>query len=231
MPSTTLAGSSNDKAVGEYYYKFDQSDEFACKIAEERAKENLIVAKHGFTINRIVEQACVNEQCITNAQTHESVEGRVTKIHEKTVEIHEFGEQKLCQVYLTGNVEKYVPKIQLSSHSSLSFKHNDTFSITILSNTSGGDFFLFNLYGDTYVQVYSTNKVQAFKEITIPSKGTFRATVPEYTSESVEKIVFLHLFNTKNIKTEYSIKEMDLFLKSMPRDRYGILTRFIMIRR
>jgi hypothetical protein len=231
MPATTYSESLRKSSIGEYYFSIYQSEEFGCKEAEERAKQNLITSKIGQTITHVVEQLCVNDTCVYNTASKENIEGHVSKITKKEVSVVIVGEHKLCTVELDGEVKKIVPKVLIDSSSKLTLKHGEAFSIKVVSNTSGGDFFLFNLYNDTYVKVYATKKIVAFKEITIPSNGTLRANVPDYTSESIEKIIFLHLLDSREVKSEYTIKEMDMLLKSIPRDRYGILSRFIVIQR
>jgi len=227
----TLAGYSNAKGVGEYHYGADVSEAFACQVAEERAKEDLIVKNIGETIDHLVEKNCVNEECRTESQTFRFLDGRISKITSRTIEKYEYNGYNVCQVVLNGKVSKIASPVKITINSRLSFRDNDTFSVNFVSNTSGGDFFLFNLYNDRYVKVYHLDNVQAFKETTIPRKGHFKAIVPEFTTEVSEKLLFLHTLDKNTMKDEYTIQEMNAVLLSLSKEKYGAVNRFITVRK
>lgn len=231
---TTLAESSSASSlegVGEYRYGPETSEAFACEVAEKKAVEDLIIRHTGETLQHLIEKNCLNEDCKTEAQTFRTVEGKVQSIDKKEIEHYVQLGYKVCKVSLIGKVKTITSSIQLSIASSLSFKHNDLFNISIVTNTSGGDLFLFNLYNEKYVRVYQTSDLKAFKEFTFPEKGMLKALVLEGKEEANEKLLFLQLFGNHSIKDEYSINEMNAFLSSIPPTKKGIASRFVNVRR
>lgn len=231
MLTTMLAGSLNAEevqGVGEYRYGPQTSEAFACHIAEEKAKEDLIIKVNGLFIQYQIDEQCLNEECKTERHTFQNLKGVLESIHNKETEHYVELGHRVCKVSLTGSVSQSKSEVAVSINGSLDRTHQEVFDLSFTTNTAGGDLFLFNLYNDRYEKVFSLSNVPKHKEMKI---GSFRAIVPEGLYESHEKLKFVYVLDHLETKQSYSIGEMDVLLSSIKPEKKYVVMKTLTIRR
>ena len=228
---SAISSSYAQVGVGEYRYGPDTSESFACMIAEERAKEDLIVKTIGERIEHIAEQKCRNEDCKIEYQTFRQIDGEIASITEKQVEKSVELGAKVCKVTINGSVHEKRSTVALTVLTPLDFKHNESFFINVVSNITGGELIVFNLHEERYTKIFQGKVTGAFHDNRIPNKGSFKAVLPSNEVQSKEKLLFVHLLDIIPVKSEYSLTEMRAFLSSVSPERKGISSRFITVRR
>lgn len=231
LSASIFSSSYAQVGVGEYRYGPDTSESFACLVAEERAKEDLIVKTIGERIEAVTEQRCKNEDCKTELQTFRSIDGEIASIKDKKVEQSTELGARVCRVTIDGSVKENRSTVTLTILTPLDFKHNDQFFINVVSNFGGGELLVFNFHNDKYTKIYQGRVTGAYHDNRIPNKGTFKAVLPLDEVQSREKLLFVHVLDIISVKSEYSIVEMRAFLSSISTQRRGISSRFITVRR
>ncbi len=231
MLTTMLVGSLSAKeidGVGEYRYGPQTSEAFACHIAEEKAKEDLIIKVNGLFIQHQIDEQCLNEECRIERYTFQNLKGVLQSIYNKETEHYVELGHRVCKVSLTGSVSQTKSEVAVSINGSLDRKHDEVFDLSFTTNTAGGDLFVFNLYNDRYERVFSLLNVLKHREMKI---GSFRAIVPEGLYESHEKLKFLYVMDHLETKESYSIGEMDVMLSSIKPERKFVVMKTLTIRR
>lgn len=219
------------RGVGEYRFGPETSENFACEMAKDRARDDLVTKFVGEYLDYVIEKKCVNEDCTIDSQTFRSIDGHIKAIDDEKKEIRTELGHKVCVVTLLGNVERVTSPIKLDVQGSFSYKHNELFTLKVLSSHTGGDFYLFNLYNGNYRKVY-THRIEGWmKEAEVPKEGKFKAILPEGSSESHEMMLFLYVTNGVKVKEEYTTKEMDMFLSTMPPSTRRAYRRYVTVRK
>lgn len=231
MLTITLAGYSNAKdaiGVGEYRYGPHTSEAFACEIAEEKAKEDLLIKANGMFIQHQIDEQCLNESCRHKSYTFKNLEGILENIDNREVEHYVELGHRVCKVSLTGSVFNKQSKVTVSVNGSLERKHDEVFHLYFTTNKEGGDLFLFNLYEDKYVKVFDMTNLIKEKDVKI---GPFKAIVPDGLYESQEALKFLYVFDKIEVKDTYTIGEMDVLLSSIKPDKKFVVMKTLTLRR
>ena len=65
--------------VGEYRFGPDTTENLACEVAEDRAKQDALMKFNGQFIEAVIEENCQSEECRYNQQTFNKVEGYIKK--------------------------------------------------------------------------------------------------------------------------------------------------------
>lgn len=215
---------------GEYRFGPDLSENFACDIARQRAMEDLVLKQSGELIDRIIEQNCENEECLTQRQFFSHMEAYVRSFIERSREVETRYGYRVCKVSVTGDVRKKATDVNFIVNGSFTRSHNERFTFNVTTNKPRGDLFVFNLYNDKYKKVYVARQLKGFDETKVPYKGSFRAVLPEGQQLSQEMFLFLFVTNEVNVKDEFTISEMNLFLASLDPSTRKAYRRFLTIR-
>lgn len=217
--------------VGEYRFGPETSENFACEMAMDRAKDNLIVNSIGEHINSFIEQKCIDESCVSDMQTFKMIEGRIGKINHFDKQITTELGQRVCKVTVDGSVEKFVTGLTMVVDGPFSYKENELFNLKAVVNSSGGSFHVFNFHNDQYRLLYSKVQTLAQDEMKIPEKGKFKAVLPKDKLESHEMYLFLYVVDKLEIKDNYTSTEMNAFINSIKPTKRKVIRRYITIRR
>lgn len=230
--STVLVSAAySHTGTGEYRFGPDVSENLACDLALQRATDDLLIKYSGELVDHVIEQRCVNNDCLFNRQTFSKSEGIVQNIQEQSRSVRTELGQRVCTVTATGTVKKVRSDLDFSIHGNFTFRHNERFNFTVVPNKPNGDFYVFNLYNDRYRKVYSAKGSQAFREVSIPTKGRLVAKLPEGQDVSHETLLFLYVTKEVPVGDYYTLNEMNLFLMSLDPSTKRAYRRFLTIRK
>ncbi len=226
LPSISFA---SVKGIGEYFYGPDTSDNVACYIAEEKAKEDAVQNFVGQSIESRIDETCLTNECFFTRETSNSINGTIEKILDKKIsKTTDFG-QKICTVEILAQIKQYELNLsfEVKGFNSI-FKENSEVNFYAITNTPG-KILVFNHYLDSYHKIYESEVEIVDSEFSIPSKDKLYATLPKGKITSKEKLVFV--FTTLDIKTKkvYNEFEMKNFIGNIPIKNRVVINRFVQI--
>ena len=99
--------------VGEYRFGPDTTENLACEVAEDRAKQDALIKFNGQLVEAVIEENCQSEECRFNQQTFNKVEGYIKKSTAKRQVVTEQG-YKVCVVTVEPDVQKLNNDIKFS---------------------------------------------------------------------------------------------------------------------
>ena len=122
-----MAKSDNSiEGQGTYHFGPETSENLACSLAEERAKEAAILKKVGEIVELMEIQTCRNEDCETSREFANTLTGAIRKIISRKIEkIIEQG-QSSCIVTIQAEVDEVRNQtVFYIQNESFQFKNND----------------------------------------------------------------------------------------------------------
>ena len=72
--------------IGEYRYGPDTTENLACELAEERAKEDAIIKYVGELIESQMKEECRREECVFHRDTFSEFNGYIKSISKKDIQ-------------------------------------------------------------------------------------------------------------------------------------------------
>lgn len=218
--------------VGEYNYGPDLSENIACQMAEDRAKEHAINKFLGESIKIVVSESCKNETCELEKETNNESRGVIKSVLSKTEKHSTHLGFKKCIVTIKAEVEKVTNQIKFEVFGKYPhYKHNDNIRFSGLSN-SEGYVYVFNKYNGEFSlihrqQIFSNQKFQ------IPSnvKEEVVAILPNGQNESKEMLTFLFSEKEINVQANYTQNDFNLLVRSLPFDKHRVINQYVYIMR
>lgn len=216
---------------GEYRFGPDTSENYACYIAEERAKQNAISQFIGEKIDVVVEENCLNNFCNQHQQTFNSVEGNLKSMSVIDRKIGDSLGYKYCKIKIKTEVEELKNDIHFTVSGNFNYTVGQNVNFNIVSNKSG-NIVLFNYYNDVYHKIYEHDLVDKQSETVIPSNNVaLVATLDQNQYQSKEGLLFLFHQTNKVFKDIYTKTEMENLISSIPSNSRRIVKRYINIKR
>lgn len=218
--------------IGDYRYGPDTTQNFACKMAEDRAKEHAISRFLGESIDTVSFETCRNGECIFQKDTINETKGIVKNIVDKKVEIIEKPGYLNCIVTIQANVVKITNNIRfVIFDDNLTFKENQEVKFTGISNREG-KLVLFNFYNGNYYRIYEHNIASKNEKFMLPSSNNkLVAKLPTGETQSKELITFVFFESEVKVKDSYTQKDLREFLSSVPYESYRVVNRHVHITR
>lgn len=221
-----VATSVNAKEVsgtGEFRFGPETSQNIACSLAEQKAKENAIANFVGEYIEHQTNQICRDEQCTEFRTLFSETSGSVKNVIDKNVLVAPERGYSVCIVDLKAQIEKITNTIRFTLEGRTQFKHGDRFTLTAVSNRAG-TYTLFSVTNDSYQKVYSGKVFESEKQFQIPNPTKKLETfLPVGMSNQVEKIVLFFTTNDLTANGHYSRMEFNQMVNSIPFDERRVM--------
>ena len=134
-----MAKSDNSiEGQGTYHFGPETSENLACSLAEERAKEAAILKKVGEIVELMEVQTCRNEDCETSREFANTLTGAIRKIISRKIEkIIEQGKSS-CIVTIQAEVDEVRNQtVFYIQNESFQFKNNENIQFVGVANRKG----------------------------------------------------------------------------------------------
>jgi len=213
---------------GEYRFGPDTSENFACEMAEIKAKENAISNFLGETVEFSSQRSCINAHCDFNDQIVLDSKGvikSVSSLH-KTVLVREG--YKNCVVKVKADVVEIKSNIKFRVDGKLDYFYGDLVDFSLMSNKPG-HVYIFNYFSGEYTHIINA---QIFRQNTAIPINQLTAYLPKYLDYSKELMVFVFTEKPiRQIKYKYAANEMKNMILSIPVESRKVVYRYLTIRR
>jgi len=219
--------------IGEHRYGPDTPENFACKIAEENAKQHAITRFLGEKVDSVTLESCEKEECNIQRDTINETRGIIKNISDLKIRKTENSGYLSCIVTLVADVVKITNNIKLVIlNEDFSYKENQEVKFSAITNKTG-QLVMFNFYGGNYYKIYEQKIASQNEKFVLPSDDRkLIAKLPEGKSQSKELVVFV-FFDSESVRVKelYSQKELREFFSSIPFDSYRVVNRHVTILR
>ena len=101
-----FANAKQTLGVGEYRYGPDTTQNFACQLAEEKAKEHAITRFVGEQIESFEYESCQNDSCETQKDTYSEIKGTIKRLISRNEKQIEQSGYTSCIVTVIADVER-----------------------------------------------------------------------------------------------------------------------------
>jgi hypothetical protein len=217
--------------LGEYRFGPETSENLACEIAEERAKQDAIAQFIGEEIESTLMQTCINEDCSFQREVFSHLKGVITKIVKYEKEIVEEGRNRNCIVLIEANVQKIENKITLNVETKQKFKDGESVNFSFVTNEIG-NLHVFNFYDNFYHKIDSVIIDKQNKEYKLPKENQkLVAFLPKNVIQSKELLVFFFTQDKIDVKNKYTVNEFKNMLLSVKPTKKQLVYRNITIER
>lgn len=216
--------------TGEYRYGPDITENMACELAEERAKEDAIIKYVGESIEAQIKEVCKDEKCVFHRDTFSDFNGYIKNISNKQIQKELALGYSSCVVTVEAEVIGFKNSITFTVEGKFNVRHEEEMTFKIVANKTG-KVGMFNYHGNKYYKVQEAKFASQRTEIMLPYDKTKKlvALVPEGQMQSKELVTFL--FSEKDIvfKNEYSSLEMKNLIASIPPINRKVINRYVII--
>jgi len=216
--------------IGEYRYGPDTTENLACELAEEKAKQDAIIKFVGEFVEAQIKEECRSEKCEFHRDTFSDYNGYIKNITKKEIDKQLFPGYAACIVSIEAEVAKVNNTIVFQVEGKFDVRHEEELKFKLVSNRPG-KIGMFNYYGNKYYKVQETKFASQRTEIMLPYDKTRKlvAMVPDGQKQSKELVTFL--FSEKDIvfKNEYSSLEMQNLIASIPPMNRKVVNRYVNI--
>ena len=213
-----MAKSENSiEAQGTYYFGPETSENLACSLAEERAKEAAILKKVGEIVELMEVQTCRNEDCETSREFANTLTGAIRKIISRKIEkIIEQGKSS-CIVTIQAEVDEVRNQtVFYIQNESFQFKNNENIQFVGVANRKG-KLIVFHQSDTVYTKFYETTVNKVGSQFKIPNNGKkIIAKLPDGKDLSKERLMFLFLEVDIPVKQVYTHNEIQKFVENVP---------------
>jgi hypothetical protein len=216
--------------VGEYRYGPDTTENFACEMAEERARDDAIVQYVGQLVEAQIKESCKRDECVFQRDTYSEFNGYIKSIKNKKVKKQVFEGYSACIVTVEADVSKLNNTIRFEVSGKFDVRHEDGVQYTVVSNRSG-KVAIYNYRGTRYQKILEANIASKNRQVVLPSDNTkrFVARVPEGKNESKELLMFIFTEGDVEFKNDYSSFEMKNMIASIPPTDRKVVNRYVNI--
>jgi hypothetical protein len=229
--ASCLAHAERVKGTGEYSFGPDTAENVACRLAEEKAKQNAIANFVGEMIESAQNENCKDEKCTMLSTLYTEVSGKIKTVYKRDKQVYPNRDRQVCEVDLDVEVEKITSTIKFHVDGKNSFKTGERFVFQAVSGLTG-TVGVFNLVDKQYQLVYTDKVLEINKQIQIPStRYKMQAELPNGKSHSNELLVFLFTDKNLTFKNQYSTMEFDSLVKDIPFDSRKVINHHVSIER
>jgi hypothetical protein len=228
---SNLAHAERVSGTGEYSFGPDTAENVACRIAEEKAKQNAIANFVGELVEAAQNESCKDEKCTTLSTLYTEVSGEIKTIYKRDKQVYPDRNRQVCEVDIVAEVEKITSTIKFHVEGKNQLKVGERCVFQAVSGLTG-TVGVFNLVDKKYQLVYTDKVLEINKQVQIPSaRYKMQAELPNGKSHSNELLVFLFTDKNLTFKSQYSTMEFDSLIKDIPFSNRKIVNHHVSIER
>ena len=228
---STLAHAERVSGTGEYSFGPDTAENVACRLAEEKAKQNAIKNFVGELIDAAQNESCKDEKCTVLSTLYTEVSGQIKTVYKRDKQVYPNRDRQVCEVDIVAEVEKITSTIKFHVDGKNQLKVGERFVFQAVSGITG-TVGVFNLVDKEYQMVYTDKVLEINKQVQIPSaRYKMQAELPLGKSHSNELLVFLITNKNLTFKSRYSTIEFDSLVKSIPFSSRRVINHHVSIER
>jgi len=217
--------------TGEYSFGPDTAENVACRLAEEKAKQNAIANFVGELIESAQNENCKDEKCTMLSTLYTEVSGEIKTIIKKDKQVYPDRNRQVCEVDIVADVHKITNTIKFHVEGKNNFKQGERFVFRAVSGITG-TVGVFNLVDKQYQLVYTDKVLEINKEVQIPSERyKMQAELLNGKSHSNELLVFLFTDKNLTFKSRYSTMEFESLIKDIPFSSRKVINHHVSIER
>jgi hypothetical protein len=226
-----LAHAERVSGTGEYSFGPDTAENVACRLAEEKAKQNAIANFVGEMIEVATNENCKDEKCAVLSTLYTEISGEIKTIYKRDKQVYPSKDRQVCEVDIDVEVEKITNSIKFHVSGKNHLKAGERFVFSAVSGVAG-TIGVFNLVDKEYQMVYTDRILDVNKQVQIPSsKYKLQAELPQGKNHSNELLVFLITDKNLTFKNKYSTMEFDALVKDIPFNSRKIVNHHVSIER
>jgi hypothetical protein len=216
--------------IGEYRYGPETSENIACQLAEDRAKEQAVLKFMGEIIQSTVTEDCNNENCQYEKRTENEIRGLIKNIIDRRIQNIVREGYKNCIVTIKANVDRIVNNIKFSIlNKEQMFEDGQEVNFEVVSNKNG-KVFVYNFFNGEYTKVFDEVINSPNRKQNLPSNQRMIARIPENGRQSSEMLMFLFVEEPlTNLSERYTMKEMNEVVSSLSFDKYKVVNYHVNI--
>ena len=227
----SIAHAERVSGTGEYSFGPDTAENVACRLAEEKAKQNAIANFVGEMIEAAQNENCKDEKCTTLSTLYTEVSGEIKTIYKRDKQVYPNRDRQVCEVDIEVDVQKITNSMKFHVEGKNHFKAGERFVFQAVSGVAG-TIGVFNLVDKEYQMVYTDKVMDINKQIQIPSeKYKLQAELPLGKSHSNELLVFLIADKNLTFKNKYSTMEFESLVKDIPFSNRKVVNHHVSIER
>jgi hypothetical protein len=227
----TIAYAERVKGTGEYSFGPDTAENIACRLAEEKAKQNAITNFVGEMIEAATNENCKDKNCTMLSTLYTEVSGEIKTVYKRDKQVYPNRDRQVCEVDIEVEVEKIANTMKFHVGGKNQLKAGERFVFQAVSGIAG-TVGVFNLVDKEYKMVYTDKVLEINKEIQIPSaRYKMQAELPLGKSHSNELLVFLFTDKNLTFKSRYSTMEFDSLVKDIPFNSRKVINHHVSIER
>ena len=209
-----MANAEVIRGEGEYRFGPDTAENVACRIAEDRAKQNAIQNFIGEYIEHQTNEVCRDQTCTTFKSFFSETSGEIKRIVNKNSIVAPEKGYSVCIVEVDAEIVRVKNSIKFTVKGESEFSHGDRFSLSAISNRSG-KFAVYNLIDESYRLVYEGKITRTNSEFTIPKANKFQALLPVGRQQSKEMLVFVFTEKDLTFQPRYSKIEFEQMVNEL----------------
>jgi len=228
---SSLAHAERVSGTGEYSFGPDTAENIACRLAEEKAKQNAIANFVGEMIEAAQNENCKDEKCTMLSTLYTEVSGEIKTVYKRDKQVYPNRDRQVCEVDVDVEVEKITNTIKFHVAGKNQLKVGERFTFQAVSGITG-TVGVFNLVDKEYQMVYTDKVLEINKQIQIPStRYKMQAELPLGKNHSNELLVFLITDKNLTFKSRYSTMEFEALVKDIPFSSRKVINHHVSIER
>jgi len=228
---SSLAHAERVSGTGEYSFGPDTAENIACRLAEEKAKQNAIANYVGEMIEAAQNENCKDEKCTMLSTLYTEVSGEIKTVYKRDKQVYPNRDRQVCEVDVDVEVEKITNTIKFHVAGKNQLKVGERFTFQAVSGITG-TVGVFNLVDKEYQMVYTDKVLEINKQIQIPStRYKMQAELPLGKNHSNELLVFLITDKNLTFKSRYSTMEFEALVKDIPFSSRKVINHHVSIER
>jgi len=216
--------------VGEYRYGPDTSEESACIIAEQMAKEDAIAKVVGEELGTVSFEQCENENCVLQKDTISNKQGYIKELLHKDVNTNKEIGFNSCMASIRADVQVNNNPINFKLYND-DYRYNEGDEIIIKGFIDRpGTLLIFTYNNGIYSLVYGEKFAEYNYDFVLPStQNRMVAVLPDGELSSKELMMVLFTDSIRDFKMMYNKAEMETLLNSIPFEKRKVINNYIYI--
>jgi len=230
LVSSMFANAQVVTGVGEYRYGPDTSEESACIIAEQMAKEDAIAKVVGEEVATVSFEQCENENCVLQKDTIVDRKGYIKELLHNEVATNKGIGFHSCTASIRADVQMDENPIQLKLYNT-DYRYSEGDEIIIKGFVDRpGTLLIYTYSNGIYSLVYGEKFAQYNYDFVLPStQNRMVALLPDGELTSKELMMVLFTNSNRDFRLKYNKAEMETLLNSIPFEKRKVINNYIYI--